>query len=56
MEACDAVTFDLMESRRAECFAPFDGCSVVSVKRMPALAELSSTVGQLRPSDVHNCY
>lgn len=43
-------TFDLMESRQAECSEPFDGYSVALATRMPAL-----TVGQLYPSGERNC-
>lgn len=54
--ACDAVTFDLMKSHRAECSEPFDGCcSVALAKRMPAPVALLLSVGQLHPSDEHNC-
>ena len=55
MEACDVVTFDLMESHRVEWSVPFDGYFVVLAKRMPALVALSLTVVQLHPSDEHNC-
>lgn len=54
-EACDVVTFDLMESRRAECSGPFDGCSVASAKRMVAPVASSSTAVQLYPFGAHNC-
>lgn len=56
MEANDAVTFDLMESHRAECFAPFGCCFVETVKLTPAPEKLLLTVGKLHPSDEHNCY
>lgn len=46
--ACDVATFDSAESHRAECSAPFDGCSVALARPRPALAESSSSAGRPR--------
>lgn len=53
--ACDVVTFDLMESRRAECSEPFDGCFVVLARPMPARAVWSLSAEPLHPHSSMRC-